>query len=75
MSTSKRWTYKQITDNARNEITKHMEGARKAESSHVRDFKKGWAWGAYFAWYNLCVGWMTPGDDAAMQALLKDDNT
>lgn len=60
MSTDKRWTYKQITDNAEEQIRRATANA--AESPNLAYLYREQARGVYEMWFTLVTGWIEDGD-------------
>lgn len=63
----KRWTYKQITDNAEAQMKAALANA--AERPDLAYMYREQAKGIYEMWFTLVMGWIGDGDIARLRAL------
>ncbi|BCF95395.1 hypothetical protein PPGU16_84620 (plasmid) [Paraburkholderia largidicola] len=64
MTTSKRWTYGQMTREAERLIVRHMS---KETDNNV---SRCMAMGVHQLWYSLTVGWQEDGDSERLERLI-----
>lgn len=67
----KSWSYAQITDQAKSQISSLMAEAEDRpdeEAQHLRQ----WAYGVYLMWERLTCGWREIGDDDRMRSLTEN---
>ena len=70
MRTSKRWTYRQITAAAEQEIREIMT---MATGDHLDHHFRQLAKGVWRGWNSLTLGWQEDGDGARLKAVFEDD--
>jgi len=69
MKSSKKWSYKQITEHTEKTITFYMQQAVNLEEHSESRLYLAWATGVYNSWYSLTVGWQNDGDNDRLEAL------
>jgi hypothetical protein len=67
----KAWSYKAITENAETQIKHFMSNSAKSKSDFERLMYRNWAYGIYFGWERLTIGWIKDGDSERLEALTK----
>jgi len=67
----KRWTYKQITDAAEEEIRRAMQNAKAAPD--LAELYRQHARGAYALWNQVTSGWIEDGDINRLHELMQSD--
>jgi hypothetical protein len=70
MSTDKRWTYRQITDAAEEQIKLAIKEAD--ENPDLGYLYRQRANGAYELWFKLTQGWINDGDIGRLRDLMKE---
>jgi hypothetical protein len=66
----KTWSYRQVTESARQEITKLLDTANKAQDPVEAKFCRQWAYGVYCGWNSLTWGWQDHRDTESMRLLV-----
>lgn len=66
---AKHWSYREITMSAETSIRRSMTLAQKATDPDIRRFHITSAWGMFFGWSSLTMGWMADGDRERLEQL------
>jgi hypothetical protein len=70
MTTSKRWTYGQITHDAEEQIRRLMQQGLAAEDHSTYHICRCMAMGAQALWSKITMGWQHDGDGGRLQAII-----